>query len=195
MKARLSETEFVVVLALRHARRQVAGADASAAPIRPLIGTGHLRREMHPDQDRRGEKQHRHHDEDHREGDLKPGALPLQLFVLLGGEVGLLAMRQHPRLDKPADIQKQVAELVQPDQGAHPLLAIVGHDHDLALLRAVQRVQATSSNPRAKTRPVRASIVPRGRGPPPRSGRASPPAPTGPARGIAGSAAATRHSG
>src|SRR5690349_10590859 len=97
---------------------------------------------MHPHQDRRREKQHCDKNIDYSKCDLEPGTLHLEPLVLLGREMRVLAMRQHPRLDIPADIEEQVAEFVQADESAHPLLAVVGHDDDLALLRAPQRILA-----------------------------------------------------
>src|SRR5436190_10151953 len=54
--------------------------------------------------------------------------------------MGLVAVRQHPWLDEPSDIEKEVAELVEPDQRAHPLFLVVGDDDDLALIGAAQRI-------------------------------------------------------
>src|SRR5262249_54279554 len=97
---------------------------------------GELGGEMDADRYRGDEKQHRHQDENHREGDLKPRALSLQALVLRGGEMGLVARRQHAGLDKAADIEVEVAELVEPNQRTNPLLLVVGDDNDLALMRA-----------------------------------------------------------
>src|SRR4051812_6427544 len=97
---------------------------------------------MYPHQNRRRKKQHRDKDIDHRERDLEPGTLYLEPLVLLGREMGVLAVGQHKRLDIAANIQEKIAEFIQSDERAHPLLAVVGHDDDLTLLRAPQRVLA-----------------------------------------------------
>jgi hypothetical protein len=51
-------------------------------------------------------------------------------------------MRQHPRFDKAADIEIKVTELAEPNERADALVLVVGHDDDLALVGAAQRVLA-----------------------------------------------------
>src|SRR5581483_1755182 len=50
---------------------------------------GELGGEIDADRHRRGEKQRRHQNEDHRKGDLEARALSFELFVLRRGELGL----------------------------------------------------------------------------------------------------------
>ena len=70
-------------------------------------------------------------------------------------------MVEHPGSIKRPDIEIELAELVETNQGAHPVVAVVGHDHDVAAVGDAQRVRAgIGSKPSAKARPDRASIVP-----------------------------------
>src|ERR1041385_5817619 len=97
---------------------------------------------MNADRDGRSEKQQRDEDVDNGEGDLEPGTLTLEALILRRREVNLVAMRQYPRFDEAADIEVKVAELTEPDERADPLVLVVGHDDDLALVGAAQRVLA-----------------------------------------------------
>ena len=82
--------EFVVFLALGHARGKIAAAHPLGRGDQPADRIGELGGEMDPDRHRGDQKQHRHHQEDQREGDLKARSLTFQLLVLRGGALGLL---------------------------------------------------------------------------------------------------------
>ncbi len=134
--------QLVVLFAFGNPGGQIAGADPLGRPDEPADRIGELGGEVDADRDGRGEDQHRDHDVDHRELDLQSGALAFELLILRRREVGLVAMGEHPRFDKPPDIEVEIAELVEPDERAHPLFLVVGHDDDFALLGAAQRVLA-----------------------------------------------------
>ena len=133
-------SQFVVLLPFRHTSREIAAADLLGRSDKAADRTGKLGGKMNADGHRRHQEQHRHHHEDQREGNLKPGALAFHLLVQRGGALGLLHVIQHPRLDKPPDIKIDVAELVEPHQRPHPVIAVVGHYRHVAGVGEVDRV-------------------------------------------------------
>ena len=91
LKARLSEAELVVLLAFGHAGGKIAAAHLLGRRDQTADRDRELGREMNADRHRGDQEQHRHHEEDQREGDLKARSLPFELLVLRGGTLGLLA--------------------------------------------------------------------------------------------------------
>jgi hypothetical protein len=64
--------EFVVFLPFRHTGSKIASAHLLGRSCEPADRDGELGCEMNPDGHRRDQKQHRHHQENQGEGDLKP---------------------------------------------------------------------------------------------------------------------------
>src|SRR5439155_16553203 len=121
---------------------QIAEADPLRGPHQPADRIAELGGEMNAYRDRRSEKQQRNEDVDDSERDLKPGTLTFEALILRRRKVNLVAMRQHPRFDKAADIEIKVTELAEPNERADALVLVVGHNDDLALVGAAQRVLA-----------------------------------------------------
>ena len=94
--------------------------------------------EDEPDPDSGQQQKQGDHAEDDRKGPLDPGAAQFQGTIFLDHLAGLGEIAEHARIHEAADIEIGVVEAAEADQGAHPVLRVVGEDDGLAGCRLFQ---------------------------------------------------------
>ncbi len=95
---------------------------------------------MDPDRYRRDQEQQRHHKENQSELDLRAGPLTFQLLVLSGRTSVFFDVIQNTRLDKPANVEIDIAaELIETNERSHPVVTVIGHGRHIAFIRSAHR--------------------------------------------------------
>ena len=109
-------------LILGYARGEISATHLLGRHNETADRTGKVGGEVDPNRHCGNEEQHRDHHEDQGKGDLEPRSLTFQLLVLGGGALCLLHMVEHPRFDVAANIEIHIAELVEANESAHPIV-------------------------------------------------------------------------
>src|SRR6185312_2065880 len=65
--------------------------------------------------------------------------LAFKLVVLRDGALRLFYVVEHYRVDETPDIEIGIAEAIEPDERADPVVGVAGHDGDVAVAGLIER--------------------------------------------------------